>query len=100
MLPQLPHGPRRSVETGRPQTREPAQIDGVGKAYAAKIELWQKTANFADETEWVGDMIIADARRLLELMRQIQQLETISESVAATSMIATTLRTITGFGLI
>lgn|GEM_PF-4960569 len=45
-------------------------------------------------------MIIADARRLLELMRQIQQLETISESVAATSMIATTLRTITGFGLI
>jgi len=76
------------------------RIDGVGKAYAAKIELWQKTAGFADETEWVGSMIIADARRILELMRQIQQLEATIETIAATSRIATTLRTITGFGLI
>ena len=74
------------------------RIDGVGKAYAAKIELWQKDASFADETEWVGEMIVTDARRMLELIRQIQALDAKIEATAASSVIATRLRTITGFG--
>ena len=76
------------------------RIAGVGKAYAAKIELWQKEATFADETEWVGEMIVSDARRMIELIRQIQALEAGIEAIAASSLIATRLRTITGFGLI
>ena len=74
------------------------KITGVGKAYAAKIELWQKDAIFADETAWVGDMIVSDARRILDLARQIQELEQRIEVIAASSVIATKLRTITGFG--
>lgn len=74
------------------------RIAGVGKAYAAKIELWQKDATFADETEWVGEMIVCDARRMLELIRHIQALDAKIEATAASSVIATRLRTITGFG--
>lgn len=73
-------------------------IAGVGKAYAAKIELWQKDATFADQAEWVGEMIIADAQRLLELREQIHALDAKIESIAERSMMAKTLRTITGFG--
>lgn len=74
------------------------KIAGVGKAYAAKIELWQKEATFADEAAWVGDMIVADAQRILELREQIHVLDARIDSVAEQSGMATTLRTITGFG--
>lgn len=74
------------------------RIAGVGKAYAAKIELWQNDATFADETEWVGEMIVSDARRMVDLIRQIQALEARIETIAASSVIATRLRSITGFG--
>lgn len=73
-------------------------IAGVGKGYAAKIELWQKDAQFADEAEWVGQMIVADARRMLELLDQIASMDERIEAVAARSSIATRLRTIPGFG--
>ena len=43
-------------------------------------------------------MIVSDARRLLELIGQIQQLDARIEAIAASSQIATRLRTITGFG--
>lgn len=74
------------------------KIAGIGKGYAAKIESWQQTATFASETEWFGEMIVSDARRLLELIRQIQSLDKRIEATAATSMMATKLRTIPGFG--
>ena len=76
----------------------PLRIDGVGKAYAAKIEIWQKDATFADETEWVGEMIVSDARRILELIRQIHALDAKIEATAASSVIATRLRTIKASG--
>jgi transposase len=76
------------------------KIAGVGKAYAAKIEAWQKHATFADETAWVGEMVIADALRVLDLIRQIQALEQRIETISANSEIATRIRTIPGFGLI
>lgn len=74
------------------------KVDGVGKGYAAKIELWQKEATFSADVEWVSAMIVSDARRMLELMDQIQQLELRIETIAASSQIASRLRTITGFG--
>jgi len=74
------------------------KIAGVGKGYAARIALWQSGATFADETEWVSEMIVSDARRILELIREIQALEARIETIAATSSMATRLRTITGFG--
>lgn len=76
------------------------KIAGVGKAYAAKIETWQKHNTFADETAWVGEMVIADAQRVLDLIRQIQALEGRIETISASSEIATRVRTIPGFGLI
>lgn len=74
------------------------KIAGVGKTYAAKIEAWQSTATFAAEAEWVSDMIVSDAERLLELLDQIAKLDARIEGVAETSQIATRVRTITGFG--
>ena len=70
----------------------------MGKIYAAKIEAWQKHATFADETEWVGDMVIADAHRVLDLIRQIQAMERRIEAIAPSSEMATRIRTIVGFG--
>src|SRR6202022_4267366 len=74
------------------------KIAGVGKAYAARIEAWQKHATFADETKWVGEMVIADAHRVLDLIRQIQAMERRIETIAASSEIASRIRTIVGFG--
>ena len=74
------------------------KIAGVGKAYAARIEAWQKHATFAAETEWVGEMVIADAQRVLDLIRQIQAMEHRIEAIATSSEIATRIRTIVGFG--
>jgi len=74
------------------------KIAGVGKSYAAKIEAWQKTATFADETAWMGEMLIADAQRVLDLIRQIQAMEKRIDLVATRSEIATRIQTIIGFG--
>ena len=74
------------------------KIRGIGKGYAAKIESWQQGATFAEETAWVGPMIVSDARRMLDLIGQIQELDARIEIVAAGSSIAARLRTITGFG--
>jgi transposase len=76
------------------------KIAGVGKAYAAKIEAWQKHATFAEETAWVGEMVIADTQRVLDLVRQIQAVEERIETISASSEIAARIRTIPGFGLI
>lgn len=74
------------------------KIRGVGKAYAAKIEAWQGTATFSDEVQWVGPMIIADAQRVLDLIRQVQVLEAQIETIVASSAIARRIETIPGFG--
>ena len=40
---------------------------GIGQRYADKIQTWQKQAHFSTEVEYVGDMILENARRLLAL---------------------------------
>lgn len=74
------------------------KIRGIGRAYAAKVAAWQPTAVFAADVEWVGPMIIADARRVVELIRDIQALETRIDQLAAQSTIARRIRSIDGFG--
>lgn len=51
------------------------KIPAIGVKRAALIETWQRSATFADEAEWVGPMIVSDARRILELLDQIEMLD-------------------------
>ena len=74
------------------------QIKGVGKKYADLVQSWQRTAKFAPSTSWMGDMIIRDAKRILELVREITVLEKANEELIPQSEIASRLMSIPGFG--
>jgi len=74
------------------------QIPGVGQKYARLIQEWQAKAQFSGEVEYVGPMIIQDARRILELRAQIHALDEALAELAEQSEIARRLSTIPGFG--
>ena len=74
------------------------QIHGVGKKYTQIIQDWQQRARFSNEVEYVGAMIIQDARRILELRQQINTLNEDMETLSDQSEIARRLSTIPGFG--
>ena len=74
------------------------QIPGVGQKYARLIWQWQAKAQFSGEVEYVGPMIIQDARRILELRAQIHALDEALAELAEQSEIARRLSTIPGFG--
>ena len=74
------------------------RLRGVGVSYAAKIAQWQKSATFADSAAWVGPMIQADARRMLELREDIAQLEQKIEQLLLQSSLAKRLLSMPGFG--
>lgn len=76
------------------------KIHGIGKKWASVIRAWQPTASFSAEVEWVGPMIIADARRVLELIGQIDTLEEHIAAIAEGSAMAQQIDSIPGFGLI
>jgi transposase len=73
-------------------------IPGVGKKYADIIAKWQRQAKFSSEVEYVGPMIISDARHILELSKQIEALDKAMEPLSEKSGIARLLGTIPGFG--
>jgi len=73
-------------------------IPGVGKKYQTKIESWQKESSFSSEVSWVGDMIIRDAKRIIELKQEIKVLEKHVEDLLSESEMASRIKTITGFG--
>ncbi len=73
-------------------------ISGVGNVYLRIIEAWQKTAGFSADVDWVGDMIIRDAKRVLELKAEIKRLEQHIEEMLPDSEMAQRLKTIVGFG--
>lgn len=50
------------------------KIPGVGKLYAQQIFNWQATAVLSPEAEWVGCMMVRDARRILEVQQEISEL--------------------------
>lgn len=74
------------------------QIPSVGAKYARIIEEWQAKATFSDEVEYVGPMIVEDAKRILELHQQIHTLDEALARLAEGSEIARRLSTISGFG--
>ena len=73
-------------------------LDGVGRAYCAKIQAWQRSALFSREAEWAGPMIVADARRMLALKREIAALDELIEPLTHDCEMARRVRTIPGFG--
>jgi transposase len=73
-------------------------IKNVGKRFVEEILNWQKNTSFSDEIDYVNDMIIRDANRILELLKEISRLEKTIDAIALDSEIARRLRTISGFG--
>jgi transposase len=73
-------------------------LQGVGQKYASVIQGWQKQACFSAETPWVGPMIVADARRVLELKGQIRALDLAIAGLVQRSEMAGRIDTIPGFG--
>lgn len=76
------------------------KIPGVGRKFGAIIANWQKTARFGHDVEWVGPMIIEDARRVLELRQTIKTLEAVCKTLMQESEIARLVGSIPGFATI
>jgi len=70
------------------------KILSVGQKYARLIREWQAKARFSGEVEYVGPMIIEDARRILQLHEQIHALDEAMEELHNHSEIARRLTTI------
>lgn len=75
-------------------------LPAIGKKYAALIKTWQNDARLADDAEWIGPMLTSDARRLLALRREIEELERQIAAISAESELAQRLDSIPGFGLV
>nr|WP_018882264.1 MULTISPECIES: IS110 family transposase [unclassified Thioalkalivibrio] len=74
------------------------RIRGIGRAYLAKIQAWQPTAQFGPDIAF-GDMdVVTDARSILTLSERITELDTELERLACESQPARLLRSIPGFG--
>jgi len=76
------------------------EIRGIGVKYAGIIREWQRRAEFSPEVEYVGPMIVSDARRILELLSEIAALKEAIEKLCEESELARRLRSIPGFGVI
>jgi len=74
-------------------------IKGIGKGFAGKIQEWQKKAQFSEEAEYAGPMIVEDARRILELKKRIKDLDKQIGEFCERSRLAGIVRSIPGFGL-
>ena len=74
------------------------QISGIGEKYSQIIQDWQRKARFSNEVEYVGPMIIQDARRILELRQHVNTLDEDMETLADQSEIARRISSIPGFG--
>ena len=75
-------------------------IPSVGHKYAAIIKAWQPNALFSHEVEWVGEMIIADAQRILALKNDIKALELRCKTLMNDSRIAQLIDSVPGFSVI
>jgi transposase len=76
------------------------KIKGIGQKYAGLVRNWQRTAQLSSDVLMVGDMVMEDARRVLALADQITRIEAHLRDLMPESAMATTIASITGFGLI
>jgi len=83
----------------RVQKRTLLGIKGIGEGFAGKVKEWQKKAQFSEEAEYAGPMIIEDARRILELKERIKALDKQIGEFCERSRLAGIVRSIPGFGL-
>lgn len=74
------------------------KIPGVGKGYVQQIQAWQQQAKLAPDVEWVGAMVIQDAKRILGLQQEIKELAEQMNPLLAASTLAKRLQSIPGFG--
>ena len=74
-------------------------IKGIGKGFAGKVQEWQKKAQFSEEAEYAGPMIIEDARRIMELKKRVKDLDKQIGELCERSQFAVIIRSIPGFGL-
>lgn len=74
------------------------KIPGIGQRYADKIQAWQRQAHVSTEVDYVGPMILEDARRLLALHDQSNGLEKQIDQTLASSKIGHILLSIPGYG--
>lgn len=74
------------------------KLNRVGVKHAAMIRQWQPSANFTDDVEWVGPMIIADAKRAMALLDEIKGLRKQIEASAKQSTLYQRMTTVPGFG--
>ncbi len=91
-------GDLRQIARLRPATLR--KIPRVGEKHAGIIAAWQRHARFNDDVEWVGPMIIADARRVLALLEEIKAIEGQLQRISGDSLIHRRLQSIPGFGLV
>jgi transposase len=75
-------------------------IPAVGAKFCAIIRAWQPRAFFSHEVGYAGPMIVADARRVLQLRAQIKALEGRCALLITASQIARRIDTIPGFALV
>lgn len=76
------------------------KIKGIGRQYTKKILAWQQEALFSPEAEWIGPIILSDAKRIIEIQTEIKTIEEAMQALCANSDIAKRLRTIPGFGAV
>lgn len=85
-------------QLARIQFQSLLKIKGLGNKYALEVKKWQERAQFSDDAEWVGEMVLRDAKRILELIQEISNLENRMELLSSESDMASRLKTISGFG--
>jgi transposase len=76
------------------------KLPAIGAYYADRIQAWQQDPCFGPDARLVGEMIRQDAMRILELNRQIKELEDEMARIAAKSPIASQLASIPGYGTV
>jgi len=88
------------TKLARLQHRTLLKIPGIGRTYAAAIRQWQPKALFSHEVDYVGAMIVEDARRVLELREKIKELEARCRALLEVSEIGQLITTVPGFALV
>jgi len=76
------------------------KIKGVGQKYMALIRSWQSSAILSSDVVLVGNMVIEDAQRVLVLDEKTACIEGELKRMMPLSQLATTLDSITGFGVV
>jgi transposase len=76
------------------------KVPCIGDHFADAIQAWQASAFVSDDAGLVSDMILQDAKRILELDHQIKALEQQMAPIVAASVIARQIISIPGFGAV